>query len=126
VIDQVTAVADDPTDWNEISRPTGSLTDIGADASQHASSHPAVVAIARVAVATGTTTTVTASSSSRSDPTTTRPRATRSTMAAGGFQNAPGQLVAGPLVLTAARRNRVVPTAAKFAWSPPAFSNDES
>ncbi len=132
VIDQVTAIANDPTDWNGNPRPTGSLTDIGADASQSSSSNSASVVTASPAsnIADLAITTVTATLTDMIDPTTTTMRAisskTTRSIIAGKSKDMSSGVVAGPLPLTVARRNQVVQTLARTPWSPQAPWNNGS
>jgi hypothetical protein len=113
VIDKVTALANDPTDWNGLARHTGSLTAIGADASRSASSRPAIPTIAPPAPSVthaANAATVTAAASDIIEATTpatrmTSSRATRSAVIGGRLKEGPGGVMAGPLALGVARRH---------------------
>src|SRR5262249_21710855 len=127
VIGKATAVANDPDDWNELTRTAGSPTDIGADASKASSSSSTQVATASaspamgLADAAGMTVAATPTTAVAISPKTARP-----TVPPDGAQAAPGVVVAGPLPLTTTRHNRTGQSAVSFPWSPPALSSDDS
>ena len=106
VIDQVVALANDPTDWNGSSRLVGSLTDIGADASLSSSPSVVVGGVASPSsLATATSFAATDSLATNSGATSnalgsTSTSATKSVRTAGGSKSAPRQVIAGPLALS--------------------------
>jgi methionine-rich copper-binding protein CopC len=123
LIDQVIALAADPSDWNGNARVAGSLTDIGADASLSLPSGKAIV------LAGGTTLSVAGSAGMTSqaetwpdsaDVTSTIARANSSTATKwatfGGSNKAPIGVVAGPIALTVTRR-KVTQSGVKSPWS---------
>ena len=127
VINQVVALASDPTDWNGNARVAGSLTDIGADASLSLPSSPAIVLAASpaspalsVAGAAGTTS-LAATWPNVVDAPSSATRATSSTATrraiGNGSNKAPSAVVAGPMALAVTRRNQVFQSAAKSPWS---------
>jgi hypothetical protein len=124
VIDQVTAIADDPNDWNNNTRPTGSLTNIGADATQPTNSTGLSVALAYVPwreadVAGATTTTADSSLTRRSSVTASgTPSVNKAALLGTRRQTARGGVMVGPLGLTSSRRNPAAQTTQQRTWSP--------
>ena len=94
VIDQATAEANDPNDWNGNSRTVGGPTDIGADDSQSSSPSVVVGGVASPSsLATATNTAATVSLATNSDATSnalgsTSTSATKSLRTAGGSKSA--------------------------------------
>jgi hypothetical protein len=124
VIDQATAVSGDTDDWNELTRTAGSPTDIGADNSKSSSSNSAKAAMASVSTATNLDAAADATATATPIMTVaTSSKAAKPTAILGGSQPVPGVVVAGPLPLTTARRNRAGQAWATVPWAAPALSS---